>query len=233
MRVEDVLGAKEAGADFVGLMFAADSRRRLSIENAQPLVEAAGPPLRDLGQVDPPPLHRSTEGEPVEWFVQGARALERLLQRKRPLTVGVFEDQPMELVNEIADEVGLDLIQLSGKESWYDCRVANRQVVKTIEGGDEAVQQLESGAAVALLLDVSRGRGVPLDREAAGRITRRLPIWLAGGLAPENVGDVIRAVRPWAVDVSSGVETNGAKDIIKIRSFVQAAREASSFERSA
>ncbi len=239
MRVEDVQVAKDAGADFIGLMFAPSSRRRISIEEAQALVEAVGSPLQDLGQSEPPPLHQALASNAEEWFTKGALALERLLARKCPLTVGVFENQPMEEVNEIADEVGLDLIQLSGHESWGDCLLANRQVVKTIEMqtgayANQVLDSIEPGTAIACLLDPSRGRGVASDQELAAEIAARVPLWLAGGLSPDNVRAAIRRVRPWAVDVSSGVETNGAKDAEKIRAFVEAAREASSaVERSA
>jgi len=57
-------------------------------------------------------------------------------------------------------------------------------------------------------------------------VASRLPIVLAGGLTPENVGEAVRTVRPWAVDVSSGVETDGAKDTEKMRTFVRAAKGA-------
>jgi phosphoribosylanthranilate isomerase len=239
MRVEDALAAKEAGADFVGLVFAPTSRRRLSLEEAQAIVGALGPPLRELGQAEPPPLYHGTEGDAIEWFSHGADALERLLARKRPLTVGVFENQPLEEVNTIADEAGLDLVQLSGRESWADCLLANRQVIKAIEAppgaaGDEVAASLEAGSAVACLLDVSRGRGIAIDRQTAASVAERLPVWLAGGLTPDNVAEAVRQVRPWAVDVSSGVETQGAKDAVKIRAFVEAAGAAmSTLERRA
>lgn len=235
MRVEDVVAAKEAGADFVGLMFARESRRRISSEVAATLIEAAGPQLRDLGQELPPPHHEAIE-DAAAWFAEGASALDRLLARKRPLTVGVFENQPIEEVNEIADEVGLDLIQLSGHESWSDCLLANRQVVKTIDasgGAAAAFTALEPGMAIACLLDPSKGRGMESDRPLAKSLASRIPLWLAGGLSPINVAEVIGDVRPWAVDVSSGVETDGAKDAGKIRAFVEAARGAVSLERSA
>jgi anthranilate synthase/indole-3-glycerol phosphate synthase/phosphoribosylanthranilate isomerase len=228
MRVEDALVAKEAGADFIGINFAPRSRRRVAIEEGQAIVEAMGAPLRELGQDEPPPLHRGPEGDVVEWFRHGAEALERLLARKRPLTVGVFQDQPMEEVDIIADECGLDLIQLSGRESWADCLLANRQVIKGVDVPPGAaptavIAGLEAGTAIACMLDVSRGRGVPLDRGVAAEVARRLPVWLAGGLTPENVSDAVREVRPWAVDVSSGVETEGEKDAAKVRAFVHAA----------
>jgi phosphoribosylanthranilate isomerase len=241
MRVEDALAAKEAGADFVGLVFAPDSRRRLDIEEAQAIVEALGLPLRELGQEAPPPGYSKAEakasgahgpeGGVAEWFRHGADALDRLLARKRPLAVGVFEDQSLEEVNTIADEVGLDLIQLSGRESWSDCLLANRQVIKAVDvpaaaRAGEVIATFQAGTAIACLLDVSRGQGVAVDRAVATAVAARLPVWLAGGLAPENVAEAIRDVRPWAVDVSSGVETGGAKDAAKIRKFIESAREA-------
>jgi anthranilate synthase/indole-3-glycerol phosphate synthase/phosphoribosylanthranilate isomerase len=231
MRVEDAVAAKEAGADFIGLNFAPDSRHRVSTEEAQAIVGALGAPLRELEQAEPPPTHASPEGNAVEWFRHGSEALGRLLARKRPLTVGVFEDQALEDVDTIADECGLDLVQLSGGESWGDCLLANRQVIKAVEvppgaSGEDVIAGLEAGSAIACLLDVSRGRGIAVDRGAAAAVAARLPVWLAGGLTPENVSDAVRQVRPWAVDVSSGVETEGEKDADKIRAFVSAAKGA-------
>jgi len=232
MRVGDAIVAAEAGADFIGLMFA-ESRRRVTLEEAAQIVAALGEPLRDVEQGPPVPRHAASTTRPdaddlARWFTDGAAALDRLLARKRPLVVGVFEDQPIELVDEIADEIGLDLVQLSGDEPWSDCLLANRQAIKVVrpERGGTAGDVLAGiePAAIAVMLDASSGRGTPADLGIARAMAAELPLWLAGGLAPENVGDAITDVRPWCVDVSSGVETAGAKDAAKIRAFVAAAK---------
>ena len=87
-----------------------------------------------------------------------------------------------------------------------------------------AISSAKPGAAVALMLDESRGRGWLWDWNVAREVASRFPIWLAGGLSPENVASAIERVRPWAVDVSSGVETDSAKDPAKIAAFVRAAK---------
>ena len=231
MRVGDAVAAAEAGADFIGVMFA-DSRRRVTLEEAAQIVAAVGGPLRE---VEPePPLHHAspgaadTERDLERWFADGAAALDRLLARKRPLVVGVFADQPIEQVDEIADEIGLDLVQLSGHEPWSDCLLANRQAIKAVRvdataQASDVLAGMEP-ASIAVMLDASRGTGTPADREVARALAARLPLWLAGGLSPGNVDDVIAHVRPWCVDVSSGVETDGVKDAAKIRAFVAAAK---------
>lgn len=231
MRAEDALVAAEAGADFIGLIFA-ESPRRLSSERAAEIVRALGSPLRDAATA---PLHQAEAADAAGWFRRAAQALEGLLERKRPLTVGVFADMDFETVNSIADECGVDLIQLSGGESWRDCLLANRQVIKVVHvrEGDSAkgvLAGVEAGSAVACLLDpqvagVRGGAGQRLDWEVAARVAREMPIILAGGLTPDNVAEAVRAVHPWAVDVSSGVETAGVKDGDKIRAFIAAAKE--------
>ncbi len=227
MRVQDAMAAKKAGADFVGLMFAPDSRRKLTIERAQAIVAA----LEDGERRQPrPPLLSVGHDESVEaWFQHGADALDRILTRRRPLTVGVFEDQPLEEINAIAEACNLDMVQLSGDEPWAECVLANRQVIKAVEAPEgvapeEIIADLETGAAIAFLLDGSRGTGVAMDPDIAKAVAARLPAWLAGGLTPENVVEALEYVQPWAVDVSSGVETDGVKDALKIHAFVAAAK---------
>jgi phosphoribosylanthranilate isomerase len=231
MRVADAVAAAEAGADFIGIMFATNSRRRVSLEEAAQLVDAIGTPLRSMEQDEPPPMHPGRFDSVEAWFAHGVEALDRLLARKRPLVVGVFEDQDIEDVNQIAEETGIDLIQLSGDEPWSDALLANRQAIKALRerpGMTEADLRahLEPNAALAFMLDPSRGTGAKGDWRIAAAIAETIPLWLAGGLTPENAGDAVRTVRPWAVDVSSGVETAGAKDPAKIAAFIRAAHQA-------
>jgi phosphoribosylanthranilate isomerase len=134
------------------------------------------------------------------------------------------------------DEAGIDLVQLSGKEPWGACLLVNRQVVRVVhvrsdETVDAATARMQTGSALAVMLDRADesaygGTGKALDWGVAASISSHLPVWLAGGLTPENVASAIKTVRPWCVDVSSGVETDGVKDLKKIRAFVAAAKGA-------
>jgi phosphoribosylanthranilate isomerase len=184
----------------------------------------------------PPSMFRASKSDLRSWFDHGALALDMLLHQKRPLTVGVFANNDPEEINEMVDVCGVDLVQLSGDEPWGACLMANRQVIKALrvrsdETHEAAIARIETGAASAVLLDRATdgafgGTGQTIDWALAGRINAALPVWLAGGLTPDNVVEAIRTVRPWCVDVSSGVETDGVKDIEKIRAFVRAAKSA-------
>jgi phosphoribosylanthranilate isomerase len=227
MTVADARAAADAGADFIGIMFATQSRRRVAVEEAALIAAAAGAPMPQIEQEDPPPLHPGRFPSVEDWFTHGAQALDRLLARKHPLVVGVFADQPVDEVNEIAEEVGLDLVQFSGDEPWQQCLLSTRQAIKVVRPRSTAEilrSELRSGSAIAVMLDGSRGTGTVGDWSVAAEVASWVPLWLAGGLAPDNVEEAIRVVRPWAVDVSSGVETNGAKDPQKIAAFVRAAK---------
>ena len=229
----DLLAAAGAGADFVGIVFA-ESTRRVDLAQAQSMVRTLGEPLATHEIALPPPARSHAREDEREWFVHGARVLEAYLDAKRPLTVGVFADQPMDEVNELAQETGVDLVQLSGDESWDDCLLVTKQTIQVvhvapIDSPSDPLEYVEPGFAIALMLDSAHGphrggSGRTFDWEVARAVAAELPMLLAGGLTPDNVGAAIEQVRPWAVDVSSSTERDGTKDHDLVRAFVAAVR---------
>ncbi len=222
------LAAAEAGADFIGLMFAS-SRRQVSVEEAQAVARVlGGEPLAARGAAS------DAQTDRARWFRDRARDVEAMVQRKRPLLVGVFADAEPATINAIAADCGLDLVQLSGHEPWDACREIARPVIKAVRvpagaSAESVLGSVQAGAAHLCHLDSDvrgalGGSGQTFDWGVAAEVARRFPIVLAGGLTPENVGEAVRQVRPWAVDVSSGVETEGVKDVAKIRAFIAAAK---------
>lgn len=136
------------------------------------------------------------------------------------LSVGVFVNAPPELVAELLKEGTLDLAQLHGQEDEIYMAELRRLTEKpliqafSIQTGQDAEQALESRADY-LLLDQGRGgTGQTFDWSLLPEINR--PFFLAGGLGEENLERAIRQVRPWAVDLSSSLETDGQKDPEKI-----------------
>ena len=228
---EDVTAAAAAGADFVGMVFA-ESKRQIDVTEAQAMVRALGAPLSEYELRTPPPAQVHASEEIESWFQGGSSLIESYLREKRPLTVGVFADQPVDQVNELAEEVGVDLVQLSGQESWEDCLRITRQVIQVVhvssfDSPSDLFSEIESGFAVAVGLDslagpYQGGSGRTFDWEIARHVADQIPIMLAGGLTPENVGEAIRVVEPWIVDVSSGTETDDRKDYDLGRAFINA-----------
>jgi phosphoribosylanthranilate isomerase len=144
-------------------------------------------------------------------------------------TVGVFVDQAPQFVEQIVRTARLDAIQLHGRESVgaYEIRVP---IVKALGvGSGWHVGALSGlGPEVLVMLDVVKGEGkgaTTIDWPVAAAAAAVRPIVLAGGLTPENVETAARVVRPYAVDVASGVESRpGAKDARRMRAFVAAVR---------
>lgn len=196
--------AAEAGAELLGMVFA-PSRRRVTPDRALSIVEA----IRQL--------------------------------KIRPLFTGVFVNSTAKEVNRIAEYCGLDRVQLSGDESWEYCREIERPVVKVVRVAGTTLSrnilfEIEQGQKTLkkgffCLLDAQvenqyGGTGKTFDWQTAREVAARFPVYIAGGLTTENVGEAVKIVKPAGVDVSSGVETNGYKDPEKIKAFIEAVRRA-------
>jgi len=143
--------------------------------------------------------------------------------------VGVFVDQPADDVNEIARIVNLGAVQLHGSEDDDYVRAMTRRVIKAVAvDGEHAPDVARWPESVTILLDVhdpvrKGGTGKTIDWTAAADVARRRHILLAGGLTPENVSDAIARVRPYGIDVSSGVESQpGIKDHSRIAALFEA-----------
>ena len=195
-----------AGADLVGFILA-PARRRVTPEEARACLEAAR-------------------------AAAGARSV---------LGVGVFVDAPATEVNAVADAVGIDVVQLHGEESPDFLAKLTRPALKAFRPTEEsstrevvaafARYRAVANAPIAFLLDgysprAAGGEGVRANWGVAAEAARGDQVMLAGGLTPENVAEAIALVRPLAVDVSSGVETDGVKDPAKVAAFVAAAKRA-------
>ncbi len=147
------------------------------------------------------------------------------------VTVGVFRDELPRRVGEVVHRVGLRGAQLHGRETVGDVRAVRERVpfvIQAFAAGDPAIADTAGGPVDIVLLDApDPGSGQVFDWRLADGVPGSVRLLLAGGLTPENVGEAIRRVRPWGVDVSTGVESEpGRKDAVKLRRFVEAAREA-------
>jgi phosphoribosylanthranilate isomerase len=147
--------------------------------------------------------------------------------------VGVFVDESAAVVQELAARVGLDWVQLHGRESPDYCRNLGRRVIKAFRIQDEnSLSGLAGyqGAAQAMLLDTYKkgqagGTGEIFDWHLARKAKKYGPIILAGGLNPDNVAQAIEVAGPDAVDTASGTEAApGKKDPAKLRAFFEAVR---------
>ena len=142
--------------------------------------------------------------------------------------VGVFVDEQPETVAELLNRGVIDIAQLHGSEDESYIRhlrtLTNKPLIKAFRIREQ--KDLEAAAvssADAVLLDAGKGDGVTFDWNLLRDFAR--PYFLAGGLSPENVSAAIEKLHPYAVDVSSGIETNGAKDAEKMAAFVKAVRK--------
>ncbi|WP_010651858.1 phosphoribosylanthranilate isomerase [Oceanobacillus massiliensis] len=189
--LESATTAADAGADFIGFVFA-NSKRKISPEKAASI----------------------------------AHSLPASVQK-----IGVFVNETAAYMNETAKTVGLDMIQLHGEEPAETAEQLTYPIIKAFPANIDTLQEINQYPCDYFLLDTPRassrgGSGVPFDWSILENLRLdQSKFILAGGLTPENIGIAIHTVKPAAVDVSSGVETNGKKDPLKIRQFITRAKQ--------
>lgn len=144
-------------------------------------------------------------------------------------TVGVFMNEDADIVNGLAEDIQLDYVQLHGEESPEYCNEINAKVIKRIDIEDCDIpetlrEKMQKYNVSGHLLDPGAGTGQVFDWSCT--IGLEIPFILAGGLNPDNVGQAVRIVQPYGVDVSSGVEeTLRKKDPEKVRRFIMEAKQ--------
>ena len=216
-RLADIEMSNLLKPDYIGFVFASKSRRYVAPEEAAKLKKALDPAIQ---------------------------------------AVGVFVDEDPEIIAGLLERDVIDLAQLHGHETEEDIRKLKEQTGKPVirafrlknpGRGKPGQQELQSGTdqtggnpdrifaekilreaekscADHVLLDAGAGDGEAFDWSVLEKFDR--PFFLAGGLGPENIMEAIRKVHPYAVDVSSGIETEGSKDPAKMEAFVKAVHEA-------
>ena len=195
MRPEDILYVNRVRADYAGFILAEGRRRTLDRERVKELAADLAPGI---------------------------------------LKTGVFVNQDPDWIAETVRITGIDAVQLHGSETEKEILYLRKlldegpgkqcRIVRAfrVEGPEDILRAEESSADLVLLDQGAGGSGEAFDWSLAGKAGR--PFFLAGGLDAENVQEAIRLLKPWAVDVSSGVETGGKKDPEKIRKFTEAVR---------
>lgn len=141
--------------------------------------------------------------------------------------VGVFKNQSLEEVNKICNKIGLDYAQLHGDEDQIFCKNVTVPVIKAFGlkvtfNPRKTVQHMKTYSVAYYLIDrEKRGEGEMLSMDSASHLAKVFPLFFAGGLTPENVTKIAKKVRPFAVDVASGIETDGTIDLKKMQIFIK------------
>lgn len=202
--------AASSGADYFGVVLVEGVRRQLTPFQAQEVVRDFRIRARD---------HRV-----------------RRLRQKGPQVVGLFRNQDARWVNKTARQVDVDYVQLNGEEDETYMRAMWKPIIRQVRiKSDWSREQLSdlvdhhlSLERIVLLdsydKDQPGGTGKTFNWSVAEGIADREGVLLAGGLTPENVDNAMQELKPWGVDVSTGVETDGIKDHSKIRAFIDTAK---------
>jgi anthranilate synthase/indole-3-glycerol phosphate synthase/phosphoribosylanthranilate isomerase len=248
--VDAAVSATMAGADLIGMILAPNTKRTVSLSQAAAIIKVVRSVKgeNEAGLQDPISGLLSSD----DWFSYQASLI--AAHPRKPLMVGVFRDQPLHEVVSTSKALGLDVVQLHGRSEnieWSKflpgvliVRVFHVASNGAIGHGDlvdvtregyhhiialdtaSKVKGQEGGAGEAF--DWALAKAISSHNPIADRVQgveqRRIPIMLAGGLHSGNVADAISQVQPFIIDTSSGVETDGKKDVGKIQAFIQAVK---------
>ena len=226
-KVETIPAIVDAKPDYMGLVFA-PSKRQVTVEQAKTLVDELHKQYeKTYGEITVP-MNTDTaqDSQDNQEFVQENSNFEKIK------TVGVFVNETIENLLKIAEEVKLDVIQLHGDEDESFIQTlkeqSNVEVWKAVQvrSAADAEKWIDSSADMLLFdayhKDERGGTGEIFDWSSLDAFER--PFMLAGGIDSTNVARAIRTVRPYGIDISSGIETKGVKDNEKIKAFTNIVR---------
>ena len=226
-KVETIPAIVDAKPDYMGLVFA-PSKRQVTVEQAKTLVDELHKQYEKTYGEATAPMNTGTaqDGQDSQEFVQGNSNFEKIK------TVGVFVNETVENLLKIAEEVKLDVIQLHGDEDETFIQslkeYTNVEVWKAVQVRSvaDAEKWIDSSADMLLFdayhKDERGGTGEVFDWSSLDAFER--PFMLAGGMDSTNVARAIRTVRPYGIDISSGIEIEGVKDDEKIKAFTNIVR---------
>ena len=229
-KVDTIPAIVDAKPDYMGLVFA-PSKRQVTVEQAKTLVDELHKQYeKTYGEVTAPMntdiAQDSQNSQNNQEFVQGNSNFEKIK------TVGVFVNETIENLLKIAEEVKLDVIQLHGDEDESFIQTlkeqSNVEIWKAVQvrSAADAEKWIDSSADMLLFdayhKDERGGTGEVFDWSSLDEFER--PFMLAGGIDSTNVARAIRTVRPYGIDISSGIETDGVKDDEKIKAFTHIVR---------
>jgi indole-3-glycerol phosphate synthase/phosphoribosylanthranilate isomerase len=247
---DDALVACRAGAHLIGIIFVPRSPRCVTVDQAVAVVQA----VREFGERQSTcdwSAWASSSSSSMSHLIWSANTLAQTI-RQQPVVVGVFQNQDVEFIRDMVQTCGLDMVQLHGREGMGAANFDNFKVpvirvmdvtVDPVTGAAaadavEVILQAVTSDPAVILLDTAiksaspdgggGGTGVAFDWSIARRIQDSgLPVMIAGGLTPISVQDCVTRIRPFGVDVSSGVEASpGKKDHDKVQRFISTAKSA-------
>ena len=210
MRPEDISAANAIKPDYIGFVFAKKSRRYVSPEQAAELKAKLNPEIKAVGVFVDAPLN-----EVADLLKKGIIDIAQLHGNEDEMYAATLREltgKPVIKAFRLGTAEGM---RQSGAGLDYSCSTNDTEAERTIRDASHFPSE-------GVLLDSGAGTGTVLDWDTLSGFTR--PYFLAGGLSPDNIKEAIEKLHPYAVDVSSGIETDGLKDPEKMRAFAEAVR---------